>query len=127
MEINFLNIVKTFTFSFCSIIDFCRQMFRKLKNKWGIKSNFQFWLIFCIFGITGTSMLFIKPPIFQLLGIDSSQHVLVYILLYILIITPAYFIVLLIIGSLLGQFRFFWEFEKKMFSRFSGKRKKPDF
>ncbi|MCD4682994.1 MAG: hypothetical protein K8R86_06900 [Bacteroidales bacterium] len=93
-------------------------MFKKLKHKWGITGNFQFWLIFCIFAITGTSMLVIKPPLFQLLGIDRSLHILLYILLYILIITPVYFVTLLIIGSLLGQFRFFWEFEKKMFKRF---------
>jgi hypothetical protein len=97
-------------------------MFEKLKNKWEIKSNFQFWLVFSIFGVTGTSMLFLKPPIFAYLGIDNSIHSLLYVLLYILIITPIYFIVLLIIGSIFGQFRFFWEFVKKMFSRFGRKK-----
>ena len=46
-------------------------------------------------------------------------------ILYILIITPVYFTTLLIIGSLFGQFRFFWEFEKKMFLRFR-KKSKPE-
>ncbi|MCD4698300.1 MAG: hypothetical protein K8S16_18900 [Bacteroidales bacterium] len=97
-------------------------MINKLKHKWGIKSDFQFWLVFSIFGLTGTSMLFIKPPVFDLLGIDSSYSTWLYVLLYILIITPLYFIVLLIIGSIFGQFKFFWVFVKKMIFRFRMKK-----
>lgn len=96
-------------------------MFKKLKEKWGVTSNFQFWLIFTIFGVTGTSMLFIKPPLFELLGIHRDMPLLLYILLYILIITPVYFTVLLLIGSIFGQYRFFIGFIKRMFSRFSRK------
>jgi len=99
-------------------------MFKKLKNKWGIKSNFQFWLVFCIFGITGTSMLFLKPPVFAFFGIDHSIPTVLYVLLYILIVTPMYFITLLIIGSIFGQFRFFWEFEKKTFFSFFKRKRK---
>lgn len=96
-------------------------MFKKLKDKWGIDNNFQFWLIFSIFGITGTSMLFIKPPLFGILGITSDIPIVLYVILYVLIITPVYFIVLLIIGSLLGQQKFFFNFVKKMFTRFHKK------
>lgn len=92
-------------------------MINKLKKRWGVTSNFQFWLVFCIFGITGSSMLFIKPPLFELLGIHSDMPFLLYALLYVLIITPVYFIVLLILGSLLGQQRFFIAFMKRMVSR----------
>jgi len=88
-----------------------------LKNKWEIESNFRFWKIFCLFGITGTSMLFFKPPIFNFLGIDHSLATWLYVILYILIITPLYFTVLLIIGSIFGEFKFFWKFVKKTFSR----------
>lgn len=90
-------------------------MIKHLKKKWGIQSNLHFWWIFSIFGITGTSMLFIKPPLFSFLGIDSTIPAFQYALLYILIITPVYFFTLLIIGSILGQFNFFWNFEKKTF------------
>lgn len=93
-------------------------MFKKLKKRWGIESNSQFWLVFSIFGITGTSMLFIKPPLFDFLGIHTDLHFLLYALLYVIIITPVYFIVLMIIGSLLGQYEFFSGFIKRMFTRF---------
>lgn len=93
-------------------------MFRKLKKKWGIESNFQFWLVFSIFAVTGTSMLFLKPPVFELLGIHKSMPFVLYAILYVIIITPIYFIVLIVLGSVLGQYAFFSAFIKRMFSRF---------
>ncbi|MCD4731880.1 MAG: hypothetical protein K8R74_14835 [Bacteroidales bacterium] len=93
-----------------------------MKNKWGITSNFQFWLIFIIFAIAGSSTLFVKRPVFALLGIDSSTYLWIVIPVYLVTITPAYFIILLFYGTILGQFKFFWEFEKKMFKRFGRKK-----
>ena len=90
-------------------------MIKFLKKRWGIESNANFWLIFSIFGITGTSMLFLKPSVFDYLGIDHSISTIWYVILYILTVTPMYFAVLLVFGFIFGQFRFFWEFEKKMF------------
>ena len=101
-------------------------MFEKLKNKWGITNNFQFWLIFFIFAITGSSTLFVKRPVFVLLGIDSATSLWVVIPVYLITITPAYFIILMFYGTIFGQFKFFWEFEKKMFRRFRRKKKNPN-
>lgn len=97
-------------------------MIKKLKNKWGITSNFQFWLIFIIFAIAGSSTLFVKRPVFDFLGIDSSTSLWIVIPVYIVTITPAYFIILLFYGTIFGQFKFFWEFEKKMLRRFGWKK-----
>jgi len=99
-------------------------MFTKLKNKWGVKSNFQFWLIFVIFAIAGSSTLFVKRPVFDLLGIDSTTSWWIVVPVYLITITPAYFVILLLYGTILGQFKFFWEFEKKMFGRFSKRKNK---
>ena len=101
-------------------------MFEKLKNKWGITNNFQFWLIFFIFAITGSSTLFVKRPVFALLGIDSATSLWVVIPVYLITITPAYFVILMFYGTIFGQFKFFWEFEKKMFRRFRRKKKNPN-
>jgi hypothetical protein len=83
---------------------------KRLKNKWEIQSNIQFWIIMLVFALTGSSILIIKPPLFNLLGIDGSLHWLLYGLLYILIITPVYVTMLMLIGSVLGQHRFFSRF-----------------
>jgi hypothetical protein len=80
--------------------------------------------IFLVFAFTGTSSVFVGRPIIKLLGI--TQDVLnpfLYWFLYIIIGLIFYQILLLIFGWLLGQFRFFWEFEKKIFKRFSFKHK----
>jgi hypothetical protein len=99
-------------------------MLEKLKNKWGIKSNLQFWLIFFIFAIAGSSTLFVKQPVFNLLGIDSNTSWWIIVPVYIIAITPAYFVILLFYGTIFGQFKFFWEFEKKMFGHFGRKKNK---
>lgn len=99
-------------------------MIKYLKNKWGITSNFQFWLIFFIFAITGSSTLFVKQPVFNFLGIDSSDSWWLVVPVYIITITPAYIILLLFYGTIFGQFKFFWEFVKKMFKWMDGKKSK---
>lgn len=97
-------------------------MFERFKKKWNITSNFQLVLILIIFAITGTSTLYVKEAIFSVLGITSEMDRWLRTILYILIIFPVYNVMLLVVASLFGQFRFAWEFEKKMFSRFKRKR-----
>jgi len=94
-----------------------KNYFKYLKQKWGIESNFQFWLIFTIFGISGTSTLFVKEPIFALFGMDEHTSFWIKFLVYIVTITPAYFTLLLCYGTLLGQFNFFSRFIKDFFVR----------
>lgn len=93
-------------------------MFERFKKKWNITSNFQLVLILIIFAITGTSTLYVKEAIFHVLGITPEMDRWLRTVLYILIIFPAYNVMLIIVASLFGQFRFAWEFEKKMFGRF---------
>ena len=99
-------------------------MLEKLKKRWGIDSNLQAVIIFIVFGITGSLSVIIKRPIFEYFSIDSDMNLLLLILLNILIVTPIYQVLLLVVGTIFGQFRFFWNFEKKMFSRFQRKNKR---
>ncbi len=94
-----------------------KNYFKYLKQKWGIESNFQFWLIFSIFGISGTSTLFIKEPIFSFFGLDGETSFWIKFLVYILTITPAYFVLLMLYGTIFGQFRFFSRFTMDFFMR----------
>ncbi len=98
-------------------------MLRKLKQRWNLKSNFQLIIILVVFTITGSSTVYVKKFIFSLIGVTSETDLLVKIPVYIVVILTVYNILLLIIGSIFGQFRFFWEFEKRFFSRFLFKRK----
>lgn len=91
---------------------------KKLKQRWGIKSNWQLAVIFLVFAITGSTAAKLASPLCGFIGINSEDHHwLIYWPVRILIILPIYQVLLLLFGWLFGQFRFFWNFEKKMFER----------
>lgn len=91
---------------------------KKLKQRWGLTSNFQLFIILLVFAITGSTSAYIAKPILSYLGIQKTEmHILLYIFLYILIIFPIYKIMLLILGTLFGQHHFFKNFLIKMLSR----------
>lgn len=97
-------------------------MLKRLKEKWNIKSNVQLVLILIVFSVTGSATLLVRKAVFEWIGINGDTSLWLKVPLYILIIVPAYQILFLIIGTLFGQFRFAWEFEKKVFSRFKFKK-----
>ncbi|MBB1149462.1 diacylglyceryl transferase [Myroides sp. NP-2] len=90
----------------------------KLKQRWGLTSNFQVGIILVVFAITGSTAAFISKPILTYLGIERGlTHPLLYWVLYVLIIFPMYKVILICIGTLFGQREFFWNFVKKMLTR----------
>jgi len=100
-----------------------QKLFAKLKKRWNITSNLQLVVILLVFSLTGMSALYIRRIIFELIGIGDQTAFWLKAILYVLILFPVYQILFLAIGTLFGQFRFVWEFEKKMLSRF--RLKKP--
>ena len=99
------------------------KLFQKLKSKWGITSNFQFFIINLVFAISGFSSLLISRPLLNLFGINNdSLNWYLYYPLRILIIFIAYQITLLIVAFLFGQFDFFWKQEKKILRRIGFKK-----
>lgn len=95
-------------------------MLEKLKQRWGVTSGWQVILILIVFACTGFSVLFIKQPLFDLAGITAETSPWIRIPFYIFTIFPAYQVLLLLYGFVFGQFRFFWNFEKRMFGRIKG-------
>lgn len=90
----------------------------KLKQRWNITSNWQLTIIFIVFAITGSAAAYLSKPVIGILGITKeSLHWAIYWPLRLLILFPVYQIMLVIIGAFFGQFKFFWEFEKKMLYR----------
>lgn len=92
--------------------------FEKLKNRWEINNNWQLFMICVVFAITGSASAWVTAPILKLMNITKDMHGAIYWPLRILIIFPVYQVLLIIVGTLLGQFKFFWAFEKKMLKRF---------
>ena len=98
-------------------------MLSYLKEKWNISSNFQLIIIFIVFGITGTTSAKLAVPFLELLNIYPSNFDniklgnVLYALLRILVIFPIYQILLIVVAAFFFQFKFFWEFEKKILKR----------
>lgn len=89
---------------------------KKLKKRWGIHSNFQIVIILIVFSITGSSSIYVGKPILEFLNITKDLNPFVYWPLRLLVILPAYKVLLLCYGWLFGQFNFFWNFVKRMLS-----------
>jgi|SRR5690606_7721289 len=90
----------------------------KLKQRWGVTSNFQLVVIFVVFAITGSASAKISGPFTEFIGISSdSIHPVLFWVIRLLVIFPIYQVLLVTIGWLFGQFNFFWNFEKKMLRR----------
>ena len=96
---------------------------KRLKEKWRITSNFQFIIILIVFSVTGSLAVWVAKPILELVGlVKSAVSPWVFWPIRIAVIFPVYQVMIVVIGALFGQFKFFWAFEKKMLVRLGFKR-----
>ena len=87
---------------------------KKLKERWGIQTNTQLAIIFTVFAITGSLSAWLSTFVCNLLGLSKDNLGLLYTPIRLILIFPIYQLLLVLIGFLFGQFKFFWGFEKKM-------------
>lgn len=85
-----------------------------LKQRWGLTSNFQLTLIIIVFAITGSASAWLSKPVCLWLGIIKEDLGFWFTPIRLILIFPIYQVLLVAIGFLFGQFKFFWAFEKKM-------------
>ena len=86
----------------------------KLKQRWGVESNFQLTIIFIVFAITGSASAMVSKPVCFWLGITKADFGFLFTPIRLILIFPLYQVLLVSIGFLFGQFAFFWKFEKKL-------------
>ncbi len=90
----------------------------RLQEKWGVTSLWQVIVIFTVFAITGSTSVQIARPVLDFLGVHAENiNPFLYWPARILIIFPIYQVLLIIFGTLFGQFKFFYQVEKKMLGR----------
>ena len=92
-------------------------LFIKLKEKWEITSNFQFFLIMLVFAVTGSLSLVIADLFMPLIIGSLEIGSLLKTIIRVIFIFPIYQLIILFIAFCFGQFKFFWKFEKKMLRR----------
>ena len=100
----------------------------KLKQRWGLTSNWQIIAIIIVFSINGSFAAWVAGPVTNFFGINSetTEPYAFYLILRILLIFPIYQLTLPLVGWFFGQFNFFWSFEKKMLRRMGFKRFFPE-
>ena len=95
-------------------------MIEKLKQRWNVRNGWDVLIILVVFACTGFSVLYVKRWLFELIGLTENSPAWLRWSVNILIILPLYQVILLAWGWIWGKFNFFWEFEKRMFSRIGG-------
>ena len=91
---------------------------KNLKKRWGLDSNRQVIIILIVFSVTGYVSLMIAKPVLNLVGLSQeTTNPWIYRPLRILLIFPIYQLLIVFFGWGFGQFKFFWNFEKKMIRR----------
>lgn len=92
--------------------------FKKLANKWPVGQRWEMIAIFIVFAITGSISGKLAGPFTEFVGIQKGNvSGWIFWTIRILLIFPIYQVLLVFFGWLFGQFRFFWNFEKKMLKR----------
>lgn len=89
-------------------------MFGKLKKKWKVESNTQLFLILCTFAVTGTSTAFISRQITTWVGFNDQTWWFWPFLVRMAVLVFGYQVIILLVSIVFGQFRFFWNYEKKI-------------
>ncbi|MDA8874444.1 hypothetical protein N9H78_02085 [Winogradskyella sp.] len=111
-------ILLTIVLSFASL-KFTLFLFKRLEKKWILDAKWEMISVFIVFAITGSSSMLVGRPIIEMIGITKENlNPILYWVLFIIIGLIFYQILLVTFGWLFGQFKFFWNFEKKMLRRF---------
>ena len=85
-------------------------MFEKLKQKWKVNA-LQLTLILCTFAIGGSLTGFVGKKIMNLLSIELDW---LWAIIYILLVTIIWPIMVLLVSIPFGQFRFFSNYTRKL-------------
>ncbi|MDX1937324.1 MAG: DUF6787 family protein [Flavihumibacter sp.] len=88
-------------------------MFKRLQQKWKV-NGWQLFLILCVFAITGTTTAWISKSITAWVGLTPQSPLLYRAGLRILVLLFGYQVIILLVSIPFGQFRFFWNYEKKI-------------
>lgn len=93
---------------------------QKLKQRWGIQSNYQLVVVFIVFAINGSASDKIGVFLMACFGMTKADlHPFGYYAIMSILILPIYPFLLMVVGWIFGQSGFFFPFAKKMLNRIS--------
>ncbi len=97
---------------------------KKLKARWGIRSNWQLAVVFLVFAINGSVAGKLGTLAMEFLGWSYDPAAdftikLAYFVVWSLLILPFYPLLLMVTGWIFGQSAFFWPFAQRILNRIS--------
>jgi hypothetical protein len=91
---------------------------QKIIDKFHAESFKHLIIIFLVFALSGSASLLMSSSILTAINLKELINFYpLYLLVRIILLIPIYQLVLIIIATLFGEFRYFWNFEKKFFKR----------
>jgi len=91
---------------------------QKIIDKFHAKSFKHLIIIFLVFALSGSASLLMSSSILTAINLKELINFYpLYLLVRIILLIPIYQLLLIIIATLFGEFRYFWNFEKKFFKR----------
>jgi formyltetrahydrofolate-dependent phosphoribosylglycinamide formyltransferase len=91
-------------------------MFARLRQKWKLSTQ-QFTIVFIVFGCTGLTAAYLTKAITRLLGMGPETHWAWKVSLRLGMLLVGYQFLLLFYGFIFGQWKFFWNYEKKLLTK----------
>ena len=92
-------------------------MSEKLLKLFKVDNYLRLLIVFIVFGITGSLSVILGKYVLITLFTSDIMNNEFYWLIRILLIFPLYQILLIIVGTLFGEFKYFWAIEKKILMR----------
>lgn len=86
------------------------------KRRWQIEKDWQVAVILMVFALTGTTTMYVNRWFNAWVGLGEDANFWVKLVVFVLFVLPVYNVLLMIYGTLLGQFKFFRFFIIKFFS-----------
>ena len=93
------------------------KMSEKLLKLFKVDNYLRLFIVFIVFGITGSLSVILGKYVLITFFTSEIMNNEFYWLIRILLIFPLYQILLIIVGTLFGEFKYFWAIEKKILVR----------
>ncbi|MDR8391975.1 hypothetical protein NC796_12525 [Aliifodinibius sp. S!AR15-10] len=93
------------------------KLFNKIQSRWGIQDYPHLAKVLLIFAIAGLTALYVRTLAFRWLEFNQQTPLWEEAVAWVVFVIPSYNVVLLLYSSLLGQFDFFWRFQRDNYLR----------
>ena len=92
-------------------------MIKKLIKIFKVKNRTQLIIVFTVFGITGSMSVVVGEFILSFFFNQDLNNSIFFWVLRLILIFPLYQLLLIVFGTMFGEFNYFWRFTKKILTK----------